>query len=102
MPAHRDDIPAEEDQLSEGLVDIPEGSEVGTESSNGQGLGFEEVSDGDHEGDEDFHMASDADTGSDSDSDSDIYVREVQEPPKKSGKVKSSKVGLYFVQILSL
>jgi hypothetical protein len=83
--------------LSEGLVHIPEESVVGTESSDGQGLGFEEESDGDHEDDEDFLMELDDDAqGSNLDSDEDIYVREVQEPLRKPGKVKSVKVSSLF------
>ena len=37
--------------LSEGAVDIPDGSVVGIESSNGLGIGLEVESDGDHKDD---------------------------------------------------
>ena len=47
--------PAEHDyMLSEGLADIPDESVVDTESSDGQGLGFEDESEGDHKKDKDY------------------------------------------------
>lgn len=77
---------------SEGPLDIP-GSVVGTESSEGHGLPFDDASEGDHEDDEDYLMESeDSDKESNLDSDGGFYVREDQDPPKKPGKVKSAKV----------
>lgn len=88
--------PAEEDYpLSEGPVDMPDD----TESSDGQALGFEDVSDGDHEKDEDYQMESN-DGDNRSDSDEDIYVQEDDEPSKKPGKVKAAKVCSYYIRIL--
>jgi hypothetical protein len=90
--------PAEEDySLSEGAVDMPDD----TESSDGQALGFEDVSDGDHEKDEDYRMEfNDGDNRSSSDSDEDIYVQEDDEPSKKPGKVKAAKVCSYYIRLL--
>jgi hypothetical protein len=76
---------------SEGAVDIPDMSTIDTESSDGQGLGFLEESDGDNEKDEDYVMELEVD---ETEEGSDIYVpEEVHEQPKKSGKVKKTKVG---------
>ena len=80
---------------SEGALDIPDRSAIDTESSDGQGLGFPDESDGDHEKDEDYVMEPNhSDKGSNSDSD--IYVREVHEQPEKPGKMKTAKVGSLF------
>jgi hypothetical protein len=88
--------PAERDfPLSEGPVDIPDGSVVGTESSDGPVKGLEDESDGDHEEDEDFVMESDGDEGSDLDSDAsgNLSVHEIVEPSKKKVvKAKAAKV----------
>ena len=87
---------------SEGAVDIPDRSAINTESSDGQGLGLPDESDGDHEKDEDYLMeADDGDKGSNSDSD--IYMREeVHEQPKVPGKMKTAKVSSLFHSSLSL
>ncbi|KAF8802193.1 hypothetical protein BYT27DRAFT_7113324, partial [Phlegmacium glaucopus] len=69
---------------SEGLADIPDESAVDTESSDGQVLGFEDESDGDHEKDEDYLMEmDDGDKDSDLESDGGFYLRENAEKPKR-------------------
>jgi hypothetical protein len=95
--------PAKQDYPpSEGAVDIPDRSVIDTESSDGQGLGFPDVSDGDHEKDEDYLMEPD-DSDKGSSSDSDIYVREeVHEQAKKPVKMKTAKASSLFYLSLSL
>jgi len=69
---------------SEGL--IPDDSVVDTESSDGHlGLDVEDVSDGDHEKDEDYVMES-TDGNKESDLESDFDV-----PTKKPSNVKAAK-----------
>ena len=62
--------PDEMGYLSEGLINLPEDSVVNMESSDGHGYVYEpkEVSDGDHEKDEDYIM-DDASDALDSDGD---------------------------------
>lgn len=68
----------------EGLIDIPEDSVVDTESSDGLGLAYEDVSDGDRDNDEDYVMPVDDNSEkSGSDDESDVH----DEPINGKGKV---------------
>ena len=79
------------EELSGGLIDIPEDSVVDTESSDGQGHVFEELeySDGDHEKDEDYVMDNASDESDkpypEDDWESNVDVH--QEQMKGKGKV---------------
>ena len=82
---------------SEGLINIPDESVIDTESSDGQGLGFEDMSDGDHENDKDYVMDSDdGDKASDMDSDGEFDLHPVHEPTKTPRNAKSAKVNSLF------
>ena len=87
------DIEPGDDYISsEGLADIPDESVVDTESSDGHvGLHLDDdMSDGDHEKDEDYVMESD--DGSDLDPDDEFDLPSVHETTKKpsNAKVKES------------
>ena len=75
---------------SEGLADIPDESVVDTESSDGHvGLHLDELSDGDHEKDEDYVMESDdADNDSDLDPDDDLDLHSIHETANKPSNAK--------------
>ena len=83
---------------SEGLADIPDESVVDTKSSDGHvGLHLDDdMSDGDHEKDEDYVMESDdGDHASDLDPDDEFDLPSVHETTKKPSDVKV-KESFYF------
>lgn len=82
---------------SEGLIDIPDESVIDTESSDGQGLGFKDMSDGNHKNNEDYVMDSDdGDKASDVDSDGEFDLCPVHETTKTPRNAKSAKVSSLF------
>ena len=82
---------------SEGLIDIPDESVINTESSDGQGLGFEDMSDGNHENDKDYVMdLDDGDKASDMDSNGEFDLHPVHKTTKMPRNAKSAKVSSLF------
>ena len=96
------DIEPGEDYISsEGLANIPDESVVDTESSDGHvGLHLDDdVSDGDHEKDEDYVMESDdCDNASDLDPDDDFDLPSVHETTKKPSNAKVKESSYFYPQ----
>lgn len=79
--------------VSEGPIDLPEDSVVDTESSDGQGLIYEEEDDGDHDQDEDYVMRDDKSD----ESDSDEFKSDDDHGEPTKGKGKAVKVSPFFL-----